>query len=88
MHNSVNMETTPTSLPCHNFEQADEFLATRKFAFERGVDDSFIVSRADLEDSLEIRSQTSSMEANLSTVSDVNAVAVDDPGGMTPGSEI
>jgi hypothetical protein len=76
------METTTTSLPRYNFEQADGFLATGKLAFERGacIDDSFIVSRADLENFLEIQSQTSSMEANLSTVPDVNEVAIDDPG--------
>jgi hypothetical protein len=73
------METTPTSFPRHRFEQADEVPTMGHVAFERGVDDSLIVSRADLEGFLEIRSQTSSMEANLSTAPDVNAVAIDDP---------
>lgn len=48
--------------------------------FERGTDDSLIVSRADLEDFLEIKSQTSSMEANISTVPDVDGAENDDPG--------
>jgi hypothetical protein len=51
----------------------------RNIAFDQGIYDSCIVSRDDLEDFLEIRSQTSSMEANLSIVTDVSEVAIDDP---------
>ena len=74
------METILTSLSRSYYEHADKFPTTGKAAFGRGVDDPLIVSRADLEDFLEIRSQTSSMEAHLSTVPDVNAVEIDDPG--------
>jgi len=73
------MDRKPTSLPHHLFELADEFPRKGNVAFERGVYDSFIVSGADLEDFLEIQSQTSSMEANLSTVSDLSAIAIDMP---------
>jgi len=74
------MEKKPTNLPHHPFELQDEFPTMGNFTFPRGVPDSFIMSRADLEDFFESQSQSSSMEANISTIPDVSAVAADDAG--------
>jgi hypothetical protein len=66
-------------VPFHPPETVDRISAKGKFAFELGEDGGFKIAEAqDTDNSLDCRSETSSMEANACTIPDINSIDIDD----------
>jgi len=73
------MEPRPKSYPFHHSEPTGLISAKGKIVFELGEHGVFKVSRTEFpDDDLDSRSETSSMEANATTVPDINSIEIDE----------